>query len=200
MAVLVVPYIYADNNVYVCWAGGNQSWSIYGTIKKFNDNGEQLWSKLYIDTESKIFTPTSITADNTGNIYVSGVKLSGFTNEAWWIKKFDSNGNEDTINWNITYDSKGGLDQPKSIVTDKEGNVYVAGFGTNLTGQNGKDWWIMKFDNIGNRIWERTYDGVGYNDEISAATVDNAGHLYVVGFGTNLEGSTFQDWWIKKIN
>ena len=73
-------------------------------------------------------------------------KYCRYINDVWWIKKFDSNGNEDVINWNITYFLEGVLDQPKTIATDDEGYVYFAGFGTNLTGPNGKDWWIMKFD------------------------------------------------------
>ena len=185
--------------MYVVWTGSDQNWSVYGTIKKFDENGNQLWDKLYTDSEREIFTPTSITADDNGNIYVSGIKLSRNMREGWWIKKFDLNGNEDVLNWNISYDVEENIDQPKSIVTDKDGYVYVAGFGTNLTGQNGKDWWVMKFDSYGNRIWEKTYDGNGYDDAIWAATVDNNGHLYVAGFGTQLKGTTYQDWWIKKL-
>ena len=194
---LNVTVLYRDNETDSHLAGA--SVELLGLIGTFDENGNQLWNKLYFYNKSKIFSPTSITTDANGNIYVSGIQLYGITNIGWWIKKFDSSGNEDILNWNISFNVEGISDQPKSIVTDKDNNVYVAGFGTHLKNITYQDWWIMKFDSFGNRIWEKIYDGDGFDDAIWSATVDNNGHLYVAGYGTHLKGITYHDWWIRKI-
>ena len=69
------------------------------------------------------------------------MRASGYD---WWIKKFDANGNEDTINWNKKLNSV--YDYAYSIAIDINNNIYVAGCGVNLVNlSSGYDWWIKKF-------------------------------------------------------
>lgn len=106
------------------------------------------------------------------------------------------------INWNKTYDGVGENDEARSVATDANGDVYVIGYGKKLNGSStGKDWWIMKFDRNGLREWNMTFDGNDDDDVAESVTVDNDNNVYVVGGGTNLNGSgTGDDYWIMKFN
>ena len=191
-----------DNNVYVTRRNVISNDNIMGEILKFDPNNNLLWNKSYnwLMFEGHSF---SVDTDGHGNVYIGGYVLfqSEPSTSDWWIKKFDSQGNEDTTNWNKTFDGNGGHDYIYSVVTDINGNVYVAGNGINLirsTG-TGMDWWIKKFDSQGNELWDKRYDGNGDYDVIYSMVVDSSGKVYAAGAGMNLGGSTELDWWIKKI-
>jgi hypothetical protein len=190
----------SDNNVYVTRRKVISNDNIKGEILKFDSNNNLLWNKSYdwFMFEGHSF---SVTTDTNGNIYVGGYLLTRGEQPTsdWWIKKFDSEGNEDITNWNKTFDGNRGYDYIYSISTDISGNVYVAGNGLNLIGKTGMDWWIKKFDSEGNELWDKRYDGNEDYDVIYSLTVDNTGNIYAAGGGSNLEGSTLLDWWIKKI-
>ena len=59
----------------------------------------------------------------------------------WWIKKFDSQGNE---LWDKRYDGNGDYDVIYSVAVDSSGKVYAAGAGMYLGGSTELDWWIKK--------------------------------------------------------
>ncbi|PKL38395.1 MAG: hypothetical protein CVV44_10940 [Spirochaetae bacterium HGW-Spirochaetae-1] len=93
----------------------------------------------------------------------------------------------------------------KKVAVDVEGNVYLAGSGFNLAGDDTKmDWWLRKFSPKGSLKWEKKLDGNGGNDEIRDLAFDAEDNVYVVGYGTNVEpgGSTVthMDWWIKEFD
>ena len=189
-----------DNNVYVTGYTVIPNNSNIGEILKFDSNNNLIWKRSYnwLMFEGNSF---SVATDDYGNIYVGGyISIQGESPTTdWWIKKFDSEGNEDTTKWNKTLDGNGGHDFIYSIATDTDGNVYVAGNGVNLIGLTGMDWWIKKFDSEGKELWDKRYDGNGDYDVPLSLAVGSNGDVYVAGGGTNLKGSTQLDWWIKKI-
>ena len=189
-----------DNNVYVTGHKVMSNNSVVGEILKFDSNNSLLWNKSY-DWLMFGGHSFSVTTDDHGSVYVGGyISIQGESPTTdWWIKKFDSGGNEDTTNWNKTLDGNGGHDYIYSIATDTDGNVYVAGNGVNLIGLTGMDWWIKKFDSEGNELWDKRYDGNGDYDVLYSVAVGSNGDVYVAGGGTNLKGSTQLDWWIKKL-
>ena len=188
----------ADNHLYAVWTGGDEDWSVTGVIKKFDLNGNLIWEKLYTSETSVFFNPTSITADSSGSSYIAGIRVSGFSNTGWWIKKFSSSGVEDIL-WDKSYATVGIVDQPKSILIDNDGFIIVSGYATNLSGATGKDWWVLKFKSNGELVDQRIYDGNKDDDAIWSAAINDQGYLYLSGFGSNLKGKTYLDWWIKKI-
>ena len=137
-----------------------------------------------------------------------GTNLVGSSNTDWWIKKFSSDGVEDTTDWNKMFD--GGLNGGKahSVAIDpSDGSVYVVGYGWNLvvTGSSNEDWWIKKFSSSGvedSANWNKIFSSTGSsNDVANSVAVASDGSVYVVGYGFNLvTPSSGFDWWIKKFN
>ena len=131
-----------DGSVYVAGRGFNLVTGSSSTdwwIKKFTPAGTEdttFWDKKINGLGSQD-SSKSVAVAADGSVYVAGYGSSlvpGSSNCDWWIKKFDSNGNEDTVGWNKKYDGSGACDEAESVRIDPtDGSVYVAGFGSNLS-------------------------------------------------------------------
>ncbi len=60
------------------------------------------------------------------------------------------------------------------LAVDVNGYVYV-------TGQSVEDILTLKYDSLGNQIWERRYDSGTGNDQAKAIALDAQGNIYVAG-------------------
>ncbi len=160
------------------------------------------WNK-YFDGNAGNDAALSAACDTDGNLYVVGFGtnlISNMSSEDWWIKKFDANGNEDTIHWNKKIHG-GGTSFPKdraqAVAVDSDGSVYVAGYGSSLVGTNTQeDWWIKKFDSDGNEDttnWNKKI-GTSLSDRANAIALDGDGNVYVAGTADNFMV------WIKKFD
>ncbi len=78
-------------------------------------------------------------------------------------------------------------DKFNTLIADASGNVYAGGY--TFRAGNGKDFLLVKFNNTGDTLWIRTYDGTGNgNDEINALTFDNSGNIIATGSSKTLTG------------
>lgn len=197
-----------EGNVYVAGYGFNLASGSSGPdgwIKKFDANGVEdtvNWDKK-IDNENGFEMANSVAVDGEGNVYVAGFR-NGIGSLDWWIKKFNVNGVEDTVNWNKTIGNKG-FDEATSVAVDADGNVYVAGSGEKLVSDSSSnDWWIKKFNADGvedTANWNKIFDGNNGDDRARSIRVDADGNVYVAGFGEKLiSDSSGNDWWIKKFD
>ncbi|MEW6467464.1 MAG: SBBP repeat-containing protein [Bacteroidota bacterium] len=84
------------------------------------------------------------------------------------------------IQWASRYTSTGAFtDKINDIALDASGNVYVCG--TTWSGTT-YDYLVIKYDNAGNQLWARTYNGGGNSiDQARAIVVDGNGDVYVTG-------------------
>jgi hypothetical protein len=93
------------------------------------------------------------------------------------------------LKWVKSYSS---IDSASNIPTaiDASGNVIVAGYSTSLT--NGDDYTIIKYDQSGNQLWVRSFDGAYHgNDQLTALAVDASGNVVVTGESQTALGSAF---------
>jgi uncharacterized protein (TIGR03437 family) len=92
--------------------------------------------------------------------------------EETWVREFNPT-------------SSTGLVTAAAIVTDKVGNVYVAGWKADVVSFPSRiiyDYVTIKYDSGGNAQWVANYSGSGgSNDRIEAIAVDDAGNVYVTG-------------------
>ncbi|MFC1753964.1 CARDB domain-containing protein, partial [Thermoproteota archaeon] len=188
-------------------------------VKKFNSSGYEFtqsegWDKNFTskDTSSADFA-FDVAVDSNGDVYVVGYAddLQGMSGRDWWIKKFNSSGYEFTQaeGWDKNFSSgvSGGYDGAYGVAVDSNDQVYVVGYGDNLTGtggDSGSDWWIKKFHSSGYEFssaegWNLTFDAKGGDDFGHDIGIDDDDTVYVVGKGYNLSGTENHDLWIIKI-
>lgn len=195
----------SQGNVYVGGYAFNLASDSSGVdwwIKKYSKNGVEdttNWDKkLDIGTSSGDYL-RSIALDSNDNLFAAGT-----SNMDWIIKKFSSDGTEDTTNWNKTIDG-GNNDILWALKVDSSDNIYAAGCGHSVaTASTNYDWWLKKFDKDGNEDtsgWDKKINGLdNTNDCARAIEIDYTGNVYVAGhtWDAVVPNTSGRDWWIKK--
>lgn len=160
-------------------------------IRKYDPNGNEVWTRLF--TAQEVFGDTRATAialDATG-VYMAGTtagtlagqKSSGAGQDIF-VRKYDFSGNE---MWTRQFGGGGAT----SIAANSTG-VYVTGSGGGtIAGQTGSQF-LRKYDVDGNTIWTRLFGGF-LQDFSRGVAVDTTG-VYVAGSAqTKLPGQTKVD-------
>lgn len=144
---------------------------------KYDPNGVLLWSQQYSNpaVTSGKDELTGLTLDTIGDVYVTGRSFNGVNDDFVTIKYNRTLG---TQSWLRTYNA-GKNDRAKAIITDHAGNIIVTGESDN--GSN-YDFRTVKYDNTGNFIWTKFYNGPSNQDDIPAAiAVDESDNVIVTG-------------------
>jgi uncharacterized delta-60 repeat protein len=116
----------AEGNIYVTgFSNGFLTKNDFATVK-YNPTGVQQWAARYNGPGNKDDSPNSITVDNIGNVYVTGLS---YTNETtiydYATIKYNSNGIQQ---WETRFSGPGnGQDEANAIAVDGQFNVYVTG-------------------------------------------------------------------------
>lgn len=80
-------------------------------------------------------------------------------------------------------------DNASGIATDNFGNIFVCGHyyssvlsmgSTTLTNNGNYDFYLAKFDNLGNFIWAKSFGG-NYDDIATGVSIDLSGNVFVTG-------------------
>jgi hypothetical protein len=153
------------------------------------------WQWAQTGTCTTTDTGSSITSDNSGNVFTTGyyfgsnltfstTTLNNMGNYDTYIVKHDNNGN---FLWATTiggpYD-----DVPGSIACDNSGNVFVTGYYTSnplvigsytLNNLGGTDIYVAKFDPNGNVLWAKSF-GDNMIEEPYGITTDGS-NVFVTG-------------------
>ena len=190
-------------------------------IAKYDSNGNYIWGKRGEGNDQD--ESRSVVVDRYGNAWVAGffegqdltIDTSTITN-AWWgysdifLFKFDPNGNVIRKKGFGT----GNHEQAYSLAADPFGNIFMGGwyksttlsFGTTtFTNQGLSDWFLVKFDQNINTIWEKSSGGT-QNDVINSISADANGGVYTTGSFRNtnvfatatLVSAGFQDVFVSK--
>jgi len=116
----------------------------------------------------------AITTDASGNVFVAGFSSSSTLGRELTLIKLNSSG---TQQWTQTSGFSGD-DEATDLVTDANGDVYVAGFKTNTT----KDYYTAKYSATGTKIWEIEMDGNGaLDDNATNMALDSLTNVIVTG-------------------
>ncbi|HUM51080.1 MAG TPA: hypothetical protein PK431_04665, partial [Chitinophagales bacterium] len=193
--------------------GGTDYWII-----KVDGNGIKQWEQVFGGTGNDELT--SIISTTDGGYLIGGYSLSGisgnkttanFGNNDYWIIKIDANG---VKQWEKNYGGSD-LDVLNSIVAVDDGTFLVGGTSSSPVSGNKltpaynsglEDYWIIKIDADGNKIWEKVY-GSSIADKLKTITASSDGNFWLCGISrglpifdkttTNYGG---QDFWIIKID
>ena len=162
-------------------------------IVKLDASGNQVWDKTIGGSGTDFIEDLRITQDGGfiacgySNSPVSGNKTAGVIGRSdYWIVKMDATGN---VQWDKTIGGFG-YDAAQSILQTSNGDYVVSGFsdskvsGTKTTVNKGSyDYWVVKIDNTGNVLWDRTIGG--QEEDYATALVQDSPNSYVIGGESN---------------
>ena len=147
---------------------------------KYSSAGVVQWTQIYDGPDNLQDSGIDLTIGNDGNIYVTGTSNYFGTGHDVVTICYTADGIE---LWVQLYKGSS-VDEPSSIVTDINGNVYVVGKTINSTW----DYLILKYSPTGEEIWIKTYDGTGSGaDKANDIAVNADGNIYITGesWGSN---------------
>ncbi len=162
-------------------------------VLKVTPEGDIVWSKTYGGSSDE--RATSISATSDGGFIISGHSRSsdgdvsgneGFHD--YWILKIDAFGN---IQWDRNF-GFAGSDQAFKVFETRDGGYFATGFldvsasnGQGNDGRNGGylhgvgEYWAIKMDASGNRIWRRFFGGTNNDRSYDALQTADDGFLLV---------------------
>ncbi|ACK42564.1 lipoprotein [Dictyoglomus turgidum] len=175
-------------------AGGTSSFGAGGDfyIIKLDSNGNKVWEKTYGGSDDDWASSIQQTSDG-GYIVAGGTYSFGAGSADFYIIKLDSNG--DKV-WEKTYGGSS-WDRASSIQQTTDGGYIVAGY-TNSFGAGNGDFYIIKLDSNGDKVWEKTYGGSSYDEAYSIQQTSDGG--YIVAGYTESFGAGYSDFYIIKLD
>lgn len=123
--------------------------------------------------------PMAFYQDDDGNIYITGSKSTNGADFDIMTIKLNANLQ---LKWTQTFDGHQMEDGAYDIITDYEGNVYVAGYSqkTNL----GTNALVLKYDSTGSLQWSKEKTPYYPQDSAKATEIalDASGNVYASGY------------------
>jgi hypothetical protein len=134
----------------------------------------------------------SVVQTSDGGYALAGSSGSVGARDAWLVKT-DAAGNQV---WNHTYRGAGD-DEVQSVNQTKDGGYVLAGW-TNSWGEGNFDFWLVKTDEFGNHLWNKTYGGS--NSDKAYCVVQTSDDGYALAGTTKSYGAGNFDFWLVKTN
>lgn len=159
---------------YSFGAGKSDIWAM-----RLDKEGKEVWRKYLGDTDFD--WANSVVETEAGNLVIAGFTRNRTTRtHNAWVIQLDGDGN--TL-WSHTYGGEK-ADEAKSIVQTADGGFAIAGE-TYSYGKGKKDIWLLKLNQYGEEMWQRTFGG---KEEESALSIIEAqdGSLVMGGYTQSL--------------
>ena len=184
-------------------------------VVKINNQGNKIWDKTIGGSGYDLLTNAILTLDGgyllTGfsNSDVSGDKSeNGKGNEDDWAVKIDAAGNKV---WDKTFGGSN-TDGIASAISTPDGGYLLGGFSdSNASGdksENSKgstDYWVVKIDNQGRKVWDKTVGGSGFDNLSSTIHTPDGGYLLAGASYSNVSEDKSEnskggsDYWIVEL-
>ncbi|WP_214041588.1 MSCRAMM family adhesin SdrC [Methanoculleus sp.] len=165
-------------------------------VSRLTPEGTEEWNRTYGGEEAD--TARSIVRTDDGGLLFAG-NLTLVTNGTRadtdaWIVKIDPSGGEV---WNRTY---GGPDVNASAnaVTGTDDGGYVFAGTTSPLGANESAAWVVRLNESGTEVWNRTFGGAGGNRANAVTGLPGGG--FVVAGSTESSGAGMADVWVVRLD
>lgn len=210
----------ADSGLFICGnsdsdISGNKTENCFGGydywLVKLNSKGDIEWQKTYGGSEYDFATDAEQTPD--GGYIISGSSesnISGVKSEEcygisdYWVLKLQANGE---IVWQKTYGGTSG-DMEAKVDLSEDGYIiagysdsHISGLKTEDT-RGSVDYWILKTDQSGNIIWQKTIGGDGV-DVLTSVNMLSDKRVLLGGYSNSsisgdklLNNTGMSDFWI----
>jgi hypothetical protein len=143
-------------------------------LNKYDNLGTLIWSASYDTTN--LSSGSEVAIDSDQNIVVCGNEMIGGYYDALIIK-FDQTG---SILWSETYDYGGRTNGANGLGIDSNDNILFGGTFNDTGIQYDDDYYLIKLDEDGNILWQRTYATSGHDMAFDVA-VDSQDNVIQVG-------------------
>lgn len=150
------------------------------------------WNQTYGRGSNEWSWPWSLVQTNDQGYALAGVAASySDYNYDFWLLRTDAGGNAE---WNKTY---GGANEERAYdLTQTVDGGYVMAGSTSSYGAGSSDAWLLKTDQFGNMVLNRTYGGTGVDEAWSVIQTLEGG--YVLAGSTDSYGAGGRDFWLVK--
>ena len=150
---------------------------LFLSISVYSEGVYEDWVAQYDGPVHGEDKPYALAVDDKGFLYVTGSTWNGNTFDYVTIK-YAPNGDTE---WLRVYEGPDdGHDVATDIVVDSKGNPIVTGY--SWGNSTLYDYLTIKYDNMGNKLWEERYNGpAGTWDQGTALALDNLNNIYVTG-------------------
>ncbi len=214
----------SDSNV-----AGNKTENSFGYndywIIRLDNLGNILWDKT-LGGDSYDYYPTAIqTADGgfliggTSSSVISGNKSENYVgyvpfvsepDDDYWIIKLNDSG---IIEWQNTIGGNS-TDILRDIINTPDGGYLLGGISYSMTSGDKTedsrgffDYWVVKLDNLGNVIWDKTIGG-SRPENLNALEITNDGYLLAGESSSPISGDKteapyvagYSDFWVLKLD
>ena len=142
----------------------------------------ELWHRTYDSGRDDV--GMGVAVDSHNNIIVTGYVMNVHGNNDFYTIKYDSTGSKI---WDVTYDS-GRDDRAMDVAVDSLDNIIVTGWSYNTIGNY--DYYTIKYDSTGSKIWDATYDS-GITDQVFGIAVDSLDNVIITGHRRDGIGSAY---------
>ncbi len=191
--------------------GGYDYW-----VVKTDQDGNKLWDKTYGGAGADYLEAIVSTPDGGfllgGQSFssASGTKTAPLKSSAdYWLVRIDAEGNQ---LWDRSYSGIGGQNSLEVIQPVSNGDYMLAGWSGSGTGLDkaaayygSLDWWLLRVDSQGNKIWDQAYGGTDY-ETVWGLREGTKGTLLVGGLSASRNGNRTtgsygsNDYWIMRID
>ena len=181
-----------SGNVYVTGNQNNGQDIDYATLK-YNSAGVEKWVARYNGPANSSDYAVSITADNSGNVFVTGQSYGIGTHVDYATIKYNSAGEEQWVNrYNGTANY---TDNAVAMDLDHSGNIYVTG--NSYDTLTSSDYTTIKYNSDGTQQWVTKYNGTANSDDVGfSIAIDDLDNVYVtgvsMGIGTGADYATIK--------
>ncbi len=163
-----------------------------GATIKYNSSGVMQWTKYYNNIGDNSDNSHALAIDANKNIFVAGYSVGYTTERNFTLMKINSSGITQwvrEINGTTTANIN---DDALDVVVDNTNNfIYVAGYTKNLG--TSYDYTVAKYNQLGDTIWVRNYNGVNESDKAYAIALDANNNVYVTGKSDSDPGVNIND-------
>jgi hypothetical protein len=189
-------------------------------VLRLDSLGSKLWDKRYGGVNSEILVEMLPTLD--GGFLLAGNSFSGASGDKsqpnwdinqqtydYWILKANSNG---VKQWDKRFGGTS-LELLGGVVQTSDKGYLLAGASFSgisgdktQTSQGSWDYWIVRIDSLGNKVWDKRYGGT--DDDFATSIVINAnGGILIGGYSQSLAGGDKSqfcqgqwDYWVVRID
>jgi hypothetical protein len=161
-------------------------------LVKLDKDGKELWFRSFGGNGIQEGNSVVETADG-GFVITGGTNNFGPGDKDVYLIKVSAKGAEE---WVCSFGGTGS-EEGKSIAQTMDGGYIVAGY-TNSVGKGGDDVYIVKADEFGQVVWEKSFGGEYDEQATSVFETDDDG--YVITGYTNSKGAGGVDVYLLRLN